>query len=512
MNTDTGDSQQPPGDGPPPIRINRRTLLLGLGALTAIGAVGYWITEGQPRNPGATFATPIRIPPLLESEIIDGERVFRLTAQAGETELVPGAVFATMGFNGTHLGPTIRAARGERVRIHVTNDLTMPTTAHWHGMILPASQDGTAHQSIKPEATWTAAWQIDQPATTLWYHPHPHGQTELQVSRGMAGLFLIDDDASSALPSEYGVDDIPLIIQDVTIQSGRTLPGTPITAPIGRIGNTVIVNGTHQPRFQASTSLVRFRILNASAARCYNLELATRVTFYLVGTDGGLLPSPEPLTSLLLSPAERAEVLIPVPRDADLVLRSVPHDLGMSHGDNITSGAEDTLGILRITRAADATTKTLPVALSSTALPERKDTTTERHFTLGNTTINGKSMDMSRIDTVITANSTETWTISNSSDRAHNFHIHGTQFAVNAVNGAAPEPQNRGWKDTIFIAPGDTAELIVPFSSFADPSTPYMYHCHMLWHEDQGMMAQYVLTDGEHQTGPLHNNNGESHH
>lgn len=502
----SGSGQQTPTDGPPPIRISRRTFLVGLGTLTAIGAGGYWLTEGHPQNPGSLFATPLRIPPLLESEIVDGERVFRLSAKAGETELVPGVVFATMGFNGTHLAPTIRAARGEHVRIHVTNDLTMPTTAHWHGMILPASQDGTAHQSIMPETTWTAAWQIDQPATTLWYHPHPHGQTELQVSRGMAGLFLIDDassDRPSGLPSDYGLDDIPLIIQDVTVQSGGTLAGTPVTAPIGRIGNTVIVNGTYQPHFQASTSLVRFRILNASAARCYNVELDAQQTFYLVGTDGGLLPSPQPLTSLLISPAERAEILIPVPRNADLILRSVPHDLGMSHGDNIISGAEDTLDLLRITRATSATTRELPVALSSTALPHKADAVTERHFTLGDTTINGRAMDMNRVDTMIAANATELWTVSNSSDRAHNFHIHGTQFAVNAMNDEAAAVQNRGWKDTVFIPAGQSVELIVPFSSFADPTTPYMYHCHMLWHEDQGMMAQYVLTDGEHSAASL---------
>jgi len=401
-----------------------------------------------------------------------------------------------MGFNGTHLGPTIRAARGERVRIHVTNHLAMPTTAHWHGMILPASQDGTVHQSIKPADTWTAAWTIEQAPATLWYHPHPHGQTELQVGRGMAGMFIIDDDASTDLPSEYGVDDIPLIIQDVAVGAGGDAPGTPASAPIGRIGNTVIVNGTHQPHFEASSTLVRFRILNASAARCYNLELSTQGTFYLAGTDGGLLPSPAPLTSLLLSPAERAEVLIPVPRGADLTLRSTPFDLGMSHGDNIASGAEDTLGILRITGAPDAVTRVLPAALPAPELPQRKGTPTERHFTLGDTTINGKVMDMSRIDTVIPAGSTEIWTISNDSARAHNFHVHGTQFAATAVNGAIPASANQGLKDTIFIAPGDMVELLVPFSVFADPVTPYMYHCHMLWHEDQGMMGQYILTGG----------------
>ncbi|MGV8880516.1 MAG: multicopper oxidase family protein [Rhodoglobus sp.] len=510
MSTDNGDGLSPRRDGPPPIRISRRTLLLGLGALAVSGAAGYWLTEGQPSAPGASFTTPLQVPPLLESEIINGERVFRLAAQAGETELVPGTSFSTMGFNGTYLGPTIRATRGERVRMHVTNELSMPTTAHWHGMILPATQDGTPHQSIAPAETWSAAWQINQPATTLWYHPHPHGQTELQVGRGMAGLFLIDDDSSSALPSDYGVDDIPLIIQDVAVGSDGS-PGTATAAPIGRIGNSVIVNGTYQPHFEASTGLVRFRILNASAARCYNLELSTKEAFHLVGTDGGHLPSPESLTQLFLSPAERAEILVQLSPGTDLVVRSVPHDLGMTHGDNIASGAEDTLDILRITGPRVASPSVLPQALASSELPRKTDVTTERQFTLGNTTINGKSMNMSRIDTVITANATEMWTISNTSNRSHNFHIHGTQFAVSSMNGGTPGVQNRGLKDTIFIPRGDTVELIVPFSSFADPSTPYMYHCHLLWHEDQGMMAQYVLTDDEHQPLPSPDDHHDHH-
>lgn len=506
MSTAASNTHEPSAEGPPPIKIKRRTFLLGMGALGAAGGISYWIKARQPDSPGLSFATPLRVPALLDSEMIDGERVFRLNAQAGVTELVPGVSFATMGFNGAHLGPTLRAADGEKVRIHVTNELTVPTTAHWHGMVLPARQDGTAHQSISPTATWTAAWQIEQPAATLWYHPHPHGQTELQVGRGMAGLFLVDDKEASGLPTEYGVDDVPLIIQDVTVQSGGQRPGTPTTTPIGRIGNTVIINGTYEPHFVASTSVVRLRILNASAARCYNLELSTGDVFNLVGTDGGLLPAPVPLSNLLLSPAERAEVVITVPRDADLVLRSVPHDLGMSRGDNVTSGAEDTFGILRITRGNGDSTSKLPATLPAAAHPTRA-AAVERHFTLENTTINGMSMDMGRIDTVIAAGSTETWMIENTSRRAHNFHIHGTQFIVNTENGESPAPRNRGWKDTILIAPGSTTELTVPFSAHADPTTPYMYHCHMLWHEDQGMMAQYVLTDGKPATATLPNDN-----
>ncbi|RUQ87877.1 copper oxidase [Labedella gwakjiensis] len=477
------------------MRISRRTLLLGAGGLAVIGVGGYWLTEGRSSGGGTSFTTPLRIPPLAESEVVDGERVFRLAARAGETELVPGVQFATMGFNGVHLGPTIRAARGERVRMHVTNELDVPTTAHWHGMILPATEDGTPHQSIAPAATWTAAWQIDQPAATLWYHPHPHGQTELQVGRGMAGLFLVDDDDESPdLPSEYGVDDIPLIIQDIAVRPGGESAGTPTASPIGRIGNTPIVNGTYRPHLRASSGLVRLRILNASAARCYNLELSTGEPLLLVGTDGGLLPSPQSVQRVFLSPAERAEVLVQLPPGSDLVLRSVPHDLGMSSGDDTASGADNTLDILRITTPSDTTAREVPTTLPSAVLPALADAMTERRFMLGNTTINGRVMDMDRIDTTIVAGATERWTIMNTSDRAHNFHIHGAQFAVHRVNGEKPAAQNRGWKDTVFLARDDAMELIVPFSSYVDPATPYMYHCHLLWHEDQGMMAQYVLT------------------
>src|SRR6185312_9436277 len=383
-------------DGPGPLRISRRTALLGLGGLAMVGVGGWWITDGIPRNEGSSFSSPLAIPPLLPSERVGDERVFRLSAQQGATELVPGVSFATMGFNGAYLGPTISATRGERVRMHVTNRMELPTTAHWHGMILPASQDGTPHQTIIPGATWTAAWRIDQPAATLWYHPHPHGQTELQVGRGLAGLFLVDDPATEArLPAEYGVDDIPLILQDVTVVPGGSQVGTPTQSPIGRIGNTVVVNGTHHARFSATTTLVRFRILNASTARCYNLELSTADPFLLVGTDGGLLATPRSLKSLLLSPAERAEILVRVPKGADIVLRSAPYDLGMSAGDNIDSGAEDHLDILRITGAsARGQGHAVPRSLPAVAPPSLTDVVVDRHFTLGDTTINGRTMEM----------------------------------------------------------------------------------------------------------------------
>ncbi|MBM7093806.1 multicopper oxidase domain-containing protein, partial [Streptomyces sp. S12] len=141
------------------------------------------------------FDNALAIPPLAESTVEqDGTRVFSLRMQAGETEFRDGVRTPTWGFNGTYLGPTLRAKRGEKVRVRITNELGEASTVHWHGMHLPARMDGGPHQMIAPGGTWTPHWTVDQPAATLWYHPHPHGKTEEHVRRGLAGLFLLDDD------------------------------------------------------------------------------------------------------------------------------------------------------------------------------------------------------------------------------------------------------------------------------------------------------------------------------
>ncbi|HEX6033769.1 MAG TPA: multicopper oxidase domain-containing protein, partial [Anaerolineales bacterium] len=141
-------------------------------------------------NKHLVLENPLFIPPLLEPRIENGEKVFDLAVQEGETEFFQGRLTQTMGFNGTYLGPTLRARTGDNVRLSVTNNLAEPTTAHWHGMHLPAAMDGGPHQMIQPGEIWQPHWTIGNEAATLWYHPHLMGKTGEQVYRGLAGFFL----------------------------------------------------------------------------------------------------------------------------------------------------------------------------------------------------------------------------------------------------------------------------------------------------------------------------------
>lgn len=195
------------------------------------------------------FENRLAVPPLADSELdSEGRRVFTLTAESGESELRPGEETETWGFNGSHLGPTLRASRGEEVVVDVRNRLDEATTVHWHGMHLPAAADGGPHQVVEPGASWTPSWEIDQPAATLWYHPHPHGDTEKHVYRGLAGLFILDDaeEAELDLPREYGVDDVPVIVQDKRFADEGSLIEDE-RERLGILGDTLLVNGTYGP-------------------------------------------------------------------------------------------------------------------------------------------------------------------------------------------------------------------------------------------------------------------------
>lgn len=182
----------------------------------AVGGLFAWLWTGADVSTvgKASFDNALAIPPPAESSVDkDGTRVFDLRMRAGETEFEAGRKTPTWGFNGSYLGPTLRAARGEKVRVRIANGPDEASSVHWHGMHLPARMDGGPHQMIGPGDTWSPHWSVDQPAATLWYHPHPHGATEEHARKGLAGMFILDDERSTklALPKRYGVDDLPVI-------------------------------------------------------------------------------------------------------------------------------------------------------------------------------------------------------------------------------------------------------------------------------------------------------------
>lgn len=485
--------------------LRRLVLWGGAAALTitvVIVAVGAWLYQRADISTvgDLDFANSLEIPPVLEPETdAAGRKVFDLDLQQGSSELVPGTTSETWGANGSYLGPTLRASRGDEVLINVDNELPEATTVHWHGMHLPADADGNPHQLIAPDDTWSPSWQIDQPAATLWYHPHPHGRTADHVYRGVAGLFVLDDpDAPTGLPSDYGVNDIPVILQDKRFDGDGSLDmSTPTGSTVGQLGDTMLVNGTYNPHVEVSDELVRLRVLNASNGRIYNLGFDDDRTFDLVGTDGGLLPAPHATNRVQVSPGERVEIVARFTHGERTVLRSYPPDLGLNFVQSRFSGGDDTFDLLEVRAAGDlAASEPLRDRIADDELPDPDDAVTTRQFELqGSSRINGERMDPSRVDTVVAVDTTEIWEVTNGSGNPHNFHVHDVQFRVVDYDGEPPPPRLAGPKDTVFLPPGTTARLAAHFSDYTDPTTPYMLHCHVLRHEDNGMMAQFTVVE-----------------
>ncbi|WP_067548485.1 multicopper oxidase family protein [Nocardia crassostreae] len=487
------------------IALGITVFLVAAGLLIGGGAVWVYNSAEVSTVGAVDFTNELSIPPLADSVVeADGTRVFRLDMRSGQREFRPGQVTETWGFNGDYLGPTLRARRGEKVRVQIGNGLDEASTVHWHGMHVPAAMDGGPHQMVEPGATWTPEWTVNQPAASLWYHPHPHGKTETHVQRGLAGVFLLDDDIADALPlpRTYGVDDLPIIVQDVQFRGSRFDTAHKMFRDIGFLGEQTMVNGTLAPYRNVGDELVRLRLLNASPARIFNFGFADDRSFALIGTDGGLLDQPVQLDRLQLSPGERAEIVVRMRAGERVVLRGNPIDAGMDFWNQRFSGGDDRFDILEL-RAADTLrpSPALPSELVASELPKAADSVRERPFDLQFAQINGQEMDMNRIDATITRGSTETWVVRNNDGMPHNFHVHDVQSAVAEVDGGAPPPELRGPKDTVFLAPGSTVRLVVRFDGPADPNTPYMYHCHLLWHEDLGMMGQFVVVEPGGQAG-----------
>ncbi|GAA3167468.1 hypothetical protein GCM10020001_111350 [Nonomuraea salmonea] len=391
--------------------MKRRTVLkAGLIAVpaasaAALGGAGLWWAGADLNTAGKVrFVNRLAIPPLAPPRggtgpaagcstcgRAGGEHRFR----AGRPTPPPG------GINGPYLAPTLRAARGETVTVRFRNDLPESTTLHWHGMHVPARMDGGPHQPVRPGATWSPTWTVDQPAATLWYHPHPHGRTALHVYRGLAGLFILDDPHPHGLPDRYGIDDIPVIVRDLNLTDHNELDERDREqGGVGIVGDLVTVNGTPAPYLPVTTQRVRLRLLNGSNARIYRFGFGSGRTFALVGTDGGLLAAPYETGHVQLSPGERAEIVVALrPGERD-VLRSLPPETGLNLWDRRWTGGDDTLDVMEL-RAAPRLARSSPLPARLAEAPRLVTdpaTPPVRRFELSGFTINGRSMDMNRVD------------------------------------------------------------------------------------------------------------------
>jgi len=456
------------------------------------------------------------IPPLYEGEKIDGKRVFNLELQTGEMEFFKGLKTPTIGINRPFLGPTLRAKKDELIKVNIKNSLGYDSTIHWHGFELPAKMDGGPHQIIKNKATWTPEFTIKNKASLLWYHSHLLHQTASQVYKGLAGLFMIDDDESANLnlPNEYGVDDIPVVLQDRNFNQDGSFRyvSSQQEKMMGVHGNYVLVNGVIAPTLKIKKRLTRFRILNGSNARYYLLGFSDNREFKLIGSDGGLLEKPVTLSQIKLAPAERIDILVDLSDGKDVVLKSYKGAsnqnrgmMGMMMGN---MGFDIEFDLVKIkSKSAKNSNISMPSILTQHPKWNTEEAVGIRDMTLqmrmgmmmGNSQgdnffINGRSMDMNRIDAVAKKDTFEIWRIINKSPMAHPFHIHNTQFKILGINGRKPYPSELGFKDTVSVDSMGVIYVMVPFKYYSDDKIPYMFHCHILEHEDGGMMGQFLVT------------------
>ncbi len=459
------------------------------------------------------FSRSLPIPSQLEGREEKGRRVFDLSLQRGRHEFFPTLATPSAGINGDYLGPVLRTRRGDKLRINVTNTMPEASTLHWHGVHLPAIMDGGPHQVIRPGQTWSPEFDIRQPASTQWYHAHMYHRTAVQVYFGLAGLFYIDDDAADGLrlPSEYGVDDIPLVLQDRSFNNDGSFAymSSMRDRMTGMKGDVMLVNGAPFPVHEVTSKLMRFRILNGSNARIYNLEFSDGRTMQQIATDGGLLERPVTLQQLRLAPGERAEIVVEFSPDDNVVLRHkpLPNRGGALRGmmGMMMGGDDQPFEIMQFRASTPVAAKSaLPKHLVKVRNWAPSDAAKTRKMVLdmrmgpammrGNGfTINGRAMDIKRIDERIRLGDVEIWEIRNDSPMPHPFHIHDIQFRILDRNGQRPPANEMGLKDTVLVDSGETVRIITQFENYADPENPYMFHCHILEHEDAGMMGQFVV-------------------
>ena len=432
-----------------------------------------------------------------------------LTAQATTVNL-KGVNIPVLGYQSNSLlGPIFRVNKGDSVNILLQNNLSEHTNIHWHGLKIPALMDGHPDQLANAGGTFRYQFTLNQRAGLSWYHPHPHEMTGKQVFQGLAGLFIINDAEETALNLPSGQYEIPLVIQDKRITyTGITYNPSMEEVMSGYMGESIVVNGVYSPYTEVATRYYRFRILNGSNARVYNLAFSNNADMIIIGNDGGLLKNPARVKEILIAPGERLDVLV------NFSVVSVGSEIFLASkefGNGGDAQGKQSFRIMKFKVTTAATdTFTVPVNLSAfNAIPASSATKT-RIFEISNAMehhgypmndgmqmrhrINGKLFDSSRIDEFVSANTNEIWVFDNSKgDEPHPMHLHGVFFQVLDRTGGRGNlmASENGWKDTVLVMPGETVRVIVLFEN---NTGKFVFHCHNLEHEDDGMMLQYQLS------------------
>ncbi|MFB1420607.1 multicopper oxidase CueO [Citrobacter freundii] len=539
--------------------MQRRDFLKYSVALGVASALPLWS-----RSVFAADRPALPIPDLLTA---DASNRMQLVVQAGQSSFA-GKTATTWGYNGNLLGPAVKLNKGQSVTVDIHNQLAEETTLHWHGLEIPGEVDGGPQGIIPAGGKRSVTFTPDQRAATCWFHPHQHGKTGHQVAMGLAGLVLIEDEEirKLMLPKQWGIDDVPVIIQDKQFSADGQVDYQLdiMTAAVGWFGDTLLTNGAIYPQHAAPRGWLRLRLLNGCNARSLNIAASDNRPLYVIASDGGLLAEPVKVTELPMLMGERFEVLVDVSDGKAFDLVTLPvSQMGMA-----IAPFDKPHPVMRVQPLLITASGTLPDTLTSMpSLPSLEGLTVRKlqlsmdpmldmmgmqmlmkkfggqamagmdhgkmmghmnndnmdhgnmnhgnmnhgemgnlqHGNMGNmkhggsfdfhnaNRINGQAFDMNKPMFAAAKGQHERWVISGQGDMMlHPFHIHGTQFRILSENGKAPAAHRAGWKDTVRVE-GGVSEVLVKFDHDAPKELAYMAHCHLLEHEDTGMMLGFTV-------------------
>jgi bilirubin oxidase len=463
----------------------------------------------------AQIQNEINIPTLLSGNVIP------LNMHMGTRSFFEGPLSQTYGINQyDYLGPTIELTQGQMVQMQVMNNLDDTTNLHWHGLQVPAMDDGPMTMMMMMD-TWNPEFEVINRAGTYWYHPHVHKNTAMQALKGAVGMIIVRDNVESTfdLPRTYGVDDFPIIVQSIQYDTLNQV------MPRGMNDSTIFVNGVrgnygYEATLHVPANWVRLRVLNGSGERTFNVGLNNNQNFVVIASDNGLLSQGVNTNRIRISPGERYEILVDLTilNGSELSLwnwgtelpmgvqggPTMPMPAGSPDMSSPLNGAD--FALLRLMVGAPLANGLMSVSnvfepvstLDPNAVDQQRVIvmSAENQMNMdGPFFFNNLTFDMDRIDYTIPLNSTETWILQNQTMVAHPFHMHDVAFQVVSRDGNLPTPIERGWKDVVLIHPQETVVIIAKFDVYSDSLTPYVYHCHILMHEDDGMMGQFVVVD-----------------
>lgn len=464
-----------------------------MGGMPGAGLGGMAGLAFAAQSPWTTGLPLRRLPVLANASSVPGEFAAALVASRYLAPLVPGRATEFWGYNLAYPGPAIELHEGQRVAIAFGNELDLDSTIHWHGLAVPADQDGSPLDPVRPRTGRVYAFDVPAgSAGTYWYHPHAHQTVSLQVGHGLAAPLIVRsaNDPLRALPElTLMVTSLALDRNAQVAVGSAAMPGMGAMTMAG--GGALLVNGQRLPVHTAVPGATeRWRIVNATADRYLRLGLDGH-RFAVVGTDGGLIGQPLPdLSEWLLAPAQRIEVVVTF--DARPSARFALRDLGYSAG--MMGGAGGELMTVQTSAAPALPPVALPATLRPVADPGPASarqqvvlSSSGMGMMTGRFLINGRTFDMDRVDLVSTVGRVELWDLVNTTFMDHPIHIHGTQFQVvgRTVRGVAAPVDYAAWLDTVNVPAGETVTIKI---RQAMPGKR-MFHCHILPHEDAGMMA-----------------------